>query len=154
MSSQKYIIGFLILVVLFGGVYIFGSFSKNPINTAGVITNPGETAQEITGTTDNVIEITSSGFTPKTLTISKGETVTWINKDTEEHWPASANHPTHTVYPGSNIEKCGTIEQAGIFDACRGVPPGESWSFTFNEAGTWGYHDHLQSSLTGKIIVK
>ena len=143
----KITIAVLILVAVFGAVYLFSSFAENPLNTAGVINNPENTG--------NVIEITSSGFTPSTLTISKGDTVTWINKDTEEHWPASALHPTHTVYPGSDIKKCGTAEQGNIFDACDpGLAPGESFSFTFNEVGTWSYHDHLIGGLFGKIIVE
>lgn len=93
------------------------------------------------------VEITSSGFSPKTLEINTGDTVTWTNMDSRSHWPASAVHPTHTIYP----EPGGCI--GSIFDACRGLSNGESYSFTFDEEGTWGYHDHLRSSLTGTIIV-
>jgi|SRR3989344_4085445 len=96
----------------------------------------------------NTIEITSSGFNPKELTIKQGDTVTWINKDTIGHWPASAVHPTHTVYPESG----GCI--GSKFDACKGLVQGESWIFTFNEKGSWNYHDHLVTGLFGKIIVE
>lgn len=67
-------------------------------------------------------------------------------------WTASAVHPTHTIYPGSGISKCGTVE--GIFDSCEEVGVNEEWSFTFDELGTWIYHNHLQSSHFGRIIVK
>jgi len=145
-------ISVLVLIAIVGIVFLIYNFSQQPLNTAGVINNPEENSQ---GTAGNVIEITSSGFTPSELTISRGETVTWVNKDTEEHWPASAQHPTHTVYPGSGIEKCGTAEQESIFDACHGLSPGESWSFTFNEVGTWNYHEHLDISFGfGKVIVQ
>ena len=145
-------ISVLVLIAIVGIVFLIYNFSQQPLNTAGVINNPEENSQ---GTAGNVIEITSSGFTPSELTISRGETVTWVNKDTEEHWPASAQHPTHTIYPGSNIEKCGTAEQESIFDACHGLSPGESWSFTFNEVGTWNYHEHLDISFGfGKVIVQ
>jgi len=155
MAGGKLTIAILLLVAVVGGIFLFSVFQKNPIKTAGVVNNPEDNSQQTAGTiTSNVIEITSSGFTPSELTISKGETVTWINKDTEEHLPASAIHPTHTVYPGSGIEKCGTSEEKMIFDACRGLAPGESWSFTFNEIGTWGYHDHLNVDFKGKIIVE
>lgn len=68
--------------------------------------------------------------------------------------PASAMRPTHKVYPGSDIEKCGTAEESKIFDACRAIPAGGSWFFTFNEAGSWDYHDHLDAKNFGKIIVE
>ncbi len=106
-----------------------------------------------TDTTANIIEMSSSGFSPNTLTISAGEIVTFTNVGTSNIWPASAVHPTHKVYPGSDIDKCGTSEEANIFDACRGINPGESYSFTFNQVGTWRYHDHLKVGSTGTIIV-
>ena len=110
---------------------------------------------EIDGiTAPNTIEITSSGFNPPELTINAGETVTFINKDTEPHWPASAMHPTHKVYPGSDIAKCGTSEASNIFDACKDLGPEETYSFTFNEVGEWNYHDHKNPSLFGKVIVQ
>lgn len=145
-------IGLLLVIIVVGGVYIFSSFLENPINTASVIDNPEES--QLAGETENVVEITSSGYSPKELTIQRGETITWVNMDPEEHWPASAMHPTHTVYPGSDIKKCGTQEGGNIFDACRGIPQGESYSFTFNEVGSWGYHDHIVNGMFGKIIVE
>lgn len=102
----------------------------------------------------NVIEITSSGFNPSKITIDKDDSVTFINKGNSKAWPASALHPTHKVYPGSDIEKCDTAEESNIFDACRGLENGESYSFTFNERGIWNYHDHLKSSNFGSIVVR
>ncbi|PIR82653.1 hypothetical protein COU20_01260 [Candidatus Kaiserbacteria bacterium CG10_big_fil_rev_8_21_14_0_10_59_10] len=100
-----------------------------------------------------LVTYTASGYSPREVTIRRGQTVRWVNNSNEETWPASAMHPTHTVYPGSDIQKCGTGEQGGIFDACRGLSPGEFWEFTFDEVGSWGYHDHLHASHTGRIIV-
>ena len=101
----------------------------------------------------NVVEITSAGFNPSMLEIKQGDRVTFVNKDSGKHWPASAMHPTHTVYPGSDIKKCGTDEDNMIFDSCKGLKQNEAWSFVFNEKGSWGYHDHLSAKLFGKIVV-
>lgn len=100
------------------------------------------------------VTITSAGFEPNEVTIPVGGTVTWSNTDSVGHWPASAMHPTHTAYPGSGIEKCGTEEQAGIFDVCKDLAQGESWSFTFTEQGSWNYHDHTVLGKYGKVIVQ
>ncbi len=94
------------------------------------------------------VEITSAGFNPKELTVNAGDTVTFVNKDSSPHRPASAVHPTHSVYPESG----GCI--GSKFDACKNLGQGESWSFTFNQKGTWKYHDHLNPGFTGTIIVK
>lgn len=100
------------------------------------------------------INMTESGFTPGEITIKAGDTVIFRNQGNRLHWPASAIHPTHELYPGSSISKCGTSEADSIFDACRGLQLGQSFSFTFNIKGTWLYHDHLNSSLKGTIIVQ
>lgn len=98
------------------------------------------------------ITYTDSGFSPSTLNISAGTTVKFVNNSSLSVWPASAMHPTHKEYPGSDIVKCVTGEI--IFDACRGIAPGESWSFTFDIKGAWKYHDHLKASNFGTITVK
>ena len=156
------IIGILVVLALIILFFTFG-FTGNQNNVQEKQESPSvtipivgsgeveETIPEISSTHD--IEITSSGFSPKTLEINAGDTVTWTNKDSRNHWPASASHPTHTIYPGSSISKCGTSAESETFDACNGLSAGESYSFTFNEKGTWKYHDHLSISRTGTIIV-
>jgi len=99
------------------------------------------------------VTITENGYEPKTVTVLKGGTVTWTNNTDLPNWPATAMHPTHEKYPGSSITKCGTAEQGTIFDACRGLKKGESFSFTFNNVGEWGYHDHVNAKMFGKVIV-
>lgn len=103
------------------------------------------------GSTEHTVEITDSGFVPSEITIAKGDTVTFVNMGGSS-WPASNIHPTHTIYPGSDISKCGT--GAAIFDACRGLAEGESFSFKFDEVGEWKYHDHLRASLRGTVTVQ
>lgn len=102
----------------------------------------------------HTVEITPTGFAPAIITIKKGDSVTWINKRDTASWPASAQHPSHTVYPGSGITKCGTLDENKIFDACREVQKGQSYTFQFNNVGSWNYHDHLVTSFDGRIIVE
>ncbi len=83
----------------------------------------------------NEIQIVPSGFLPANITIKLGDTVTFVNKDTKNHQPASAPHPAHTDYPE--------------FDPKNPIEPGQSWSFTFNKAGTWKFHDHLNAPTFG-----
>ena len=78
-------------------------------------------------------------FSPSEVKIQKGGKVTWTNKSSRQVWPASAVHPTHSVYPG--------------FDALRGLSAGESYSFVFDKTGEWAYHDHLNPSMRGKVKV-
>jgi plastocyanin len=102
----------------------------------------------------HVIHLSDAAIEPATLMIKPGETVIFENTGTKGHWPASNIHPTHGGYPGSHIDKCGTIEAKKIFDACRALRPQETYSFTFDQPGRWKFHDHEQPELGGTIIVE
>ena len=126
-------------------------------NSQEIVTVPSTTEATSTSSAPQgatvTITNTDAGFSPSPVTISVGDTVEFKNASSADFWPASAAHPTHTVYPGSDIKKCGTAEQSGIFDACRGLATSESFTFTFNEVGIWRYHDHLQATVNGTITV-
>lgn len=153
------IVAIIVAIVVIGGFAYFmirdnssGSTSNTQTNNYGI--NPSESDVNDANNAGNIVEITSSGFSPDTIFISAGDAVTFINKDRNEHWPASAIHPTHTAYPGSSAEKCGTEDEASTFDACRGLTEGQSYTFIFNEVGEWSYHDHLNPDWTGKVVVE
>lgn len=85
------------------------------------------------------VEMKAGSFSPAELRIGKGTKVIFKNVDAAPHWPASGPHPQHTNYPE--------------FDPKAEVAAGASWSFTFDKVGTWPFHDHLNSSVRGKITV-
>jgi plastocyanin len=88
----------------------------------------------------NEVKLTDSGWEPSTLTVDKGTTVKFVNDSSDDFWPASNDHPTHLLYPG--------------FDAKRPFVKGQSYEFTFDKVGSWGYHNHLNPSVEGTIVVK
>ena len=96
----------------------------------------------------NIVEITASGFNPETLQVEQGSAVTFVNKDTTQHWPASAKHPLHSAYP----DRGGCI--GSKFDSCEPLDPNQNFTFTFNHKGTWEYHDHWKPGLTGTVVVE
>lgn len=104
--------------------------------------------------TSATITYTDDGYVPEDVTIAQGGTVTFVNESSRDMWPASNQHPTHTIYPGSSIQKCNTEEAEGIFDACDGLSEGATYSFTFDEVGDWKYHDHLRPREGGTISVQ
>jgi plastocyanin len=85
------------------------------------------------------VTYTSSGFSPSPVTIKKGGTVTFVNNSSSSFWPASGPHPSHTGYVG--------------FDPKKAIAAGQSWSFTFDKVGTWPYHDHLNPTKFGQVVV-
>jgi len=162
MVNGRVIAAITLSVLILAGVYFlvgFGSLqqSGNTIKVVGTGSSVEQNAK--------IIEITSEGFSPSPLNILAGDTVTFVNKDTKAHWPASASHPTHTVYPGANYDAAGSyqgslacasegVAKEGAFDPCKPLEPGESWSFTFFEKGSWNYHDHINLGLYGKVVVE
>jgi plastocyanin len=114
-------------------------------------------------TTETQIMITDSGFEPRTVTINAGDTLTFVNENSVARWPASNRHPTHTNYPadyagGSYGSSRGCNGEGdtkdGAFDACKRLSAGEQFAFTFNEVGTWQYHDHNNPATGGTVIVE
>lgn len=89
-----------------------------------------------------VFEIAYNGtaFSPPQLTIKNGDVVIFKNESDKSFWPASGPHPVHTNYPE--------------FDAKKSIGPGQKYEFKFTKTGEWPFHDHLNPSATGKIIVK
>lgn len=98
-----------------------------------------------TGTSGATVTITSAGVSPSSVTVAGGQSVTFINNDSRSHEIASNPHPQH----GS----CPSIE-AGLAT----LAPGQTrTTHAFANAGTCGYHDHLNDSnraLQGTITIQ
>lgn len=172
--KQNIMIGILAIVVVAavaGFFMVSGGFIKTGTQSTQTQAAPSESAAapaEETGSTTpsteigvsatasasvtKTIDMTDTGFAPATISIKKGDSITFVNAGSDQHWPASAVHPTHTVYPGSGLDKCGT--GAVIFDSCRGLAAGESFAFKFDSPGLWKFHDHLNAAFTGSITVE
>lgn len=126
-------------------------------------TTPGTNAESGTGEGDVNIDISvgeapmtasvaysESGFTPGEVRVKVGGTVTWVDQETGDMWVASDVHPTHSEYAGTSLrEHCDDATDVS-FDQCE---RGGTYSFTFDKVGTWEYHNHADSSHTGRVIV-
>lgn len=119
-----------------------------------VITPKDDEETGMTGEKIWTVKMQASKFEPSSLIIKQGDDVLFINDSDTDQWPASNIHPIHSDYPGSGIEKCNTADAGKIFDACKVLKKGESFTFTFNEKGTWKYHNHVNPSFTGTIVVE
>ncbi len=86
------------------------------------------------------ISLTKDGFSPSNITINQGDMVVFTTRLTKPFWPASDIHPTHTLYPE--------------FDPKRPIDSDKSWSFKFDKAGNWKFHDHLDPYYQGIVKVR
>ena len=85
-------------------------------------------------TTTTTITLTSTGASPRDITVSVGSRVTFINNDSQPHDMDSNPHPEHTDCPALNI--------GFIAAGAQGI------SQNLNTARTCGFHDHNQPSNT------
>ena len=101
------------------------------------------------------ITYTDSGFSPKSVSVPSGTTITFINKSKERMWVASDPHPAHSGYDSSTrTQHCdGAYVGAKPFDECSGAGKDGSFSFTFAKTGSWGYHNHAHDEMSGTIVV-
>ena len=143
---------FPLLIILVSLVLVIGCTSASSPTQPQQVVEIADNS--VTAPASLTVEITPQGFNPKMLTIKQGETVTFVNKDTNLHWPASAVHPTHAVYDGTSLSEHCPNPESTSFDACHGLEPGETFSFRFDKVGSWNYHDHFNPASTGTINVK
>lgn len=138
-----------VIVIVLGGVagwYFFrsgGKLSGMQIGTEQVSPAPTGFIDEdvsIEGVMGTATVIyTDSGYTPNMITVKKGTTVTFKNNSTGEMWTASGVHPTHQLLPG--------------FDEMKSVANGGTYEYTFTKVGKWQYHNHVNASDQGYVIV-
>lgn len=97
------------------------------------------------GPSGATITIGSNGaVSPARVTISVGQSVTFINNDTRVRDMASNPHPAHTDCPA--------------MDAAGSLSPGQTkLTNAFTTARTCGFHDHndpANAALAGSIVIQ
>ncbi len=98
--------------------------------TAGTpVATPGASADSAGSM---AVDIVDFAF-PETLEIAVGTTVTWTNQDSDRH--------TVTSNPNGDAFQSGTLNE------------GETFSYTFDEAGTFDYYCEFHAKMKGSVVV-
>lgn len=84
-------------------------------------------------------------FVPDVVTVSKGDTVKWINDDAKKQF--------HTVTSGKVNGASGRPDK--LFDS-KMLAPGKTFQRVFSDAGEFDYYcvPHVPMKMFGKVIVK
>jgi plastocyanin len=133
---------FLLSLVLLGVLSACGGGSTTPGGGGtAVVVRDGGTG----GANGATVTITANGVSPVTVTVAVGQTVTFINNDNRSHEMASNPHPQHGSCPSM---------EAGLGTIAAGQT---KVTHNFANAGTCGYHDHLDDTntrLQGSIVIQ
>ena len=79
----------------------------------------------------NQVAIDGFAFSPATLTVSAGTSVTWTNRDEEPHTVAASDGSFHSP----------------------GMGTGATFTHTFSTAGTFDYVCSIHPSMHGTVVV-
>jgi len=120
---KKTIIIIIILLIIVLGIYYFASKNKGGSNNQNITQN---LPSEVN------VSISNFSFSPAVLTIKKGAKMIWTNNDTV----------AHTV----------TSDSDGLLNSPT-LNPGDSFSYTFMNAGTTAYHCNIHKTMKGTIVV-
>lgn len=128
----------LLSILIVGGLLAVVSCGSSSATTPATTPTTGTQVQPPPGGTTGpdfkpaTVTIKDFAFSPETLTVSIGTTVTWTNEDSVSHIVGS-----RTMVFTSDL-----------------LAHGKSYSFTFNDAGTFEYYCTIHPTMVGHIIVK
>ncbi len=111
-------------LMILAGVVLLLFISKSVIKKAEPNAHP--TASQ-SSQTQAVVSLTKTGFTPSTIRIKAGTTVTWTNADSTPHQVAADPYPQDDSIPD--------------FDSTITLAQHDTVSFHFTTSGTYNFHD-------------
>jgi plastocyanin len=130
MKRPGLIIGIIVVIVAVGGV-IFAMNHKP--DTATMNMNAKNNPSSSPAQSTDKVTISNFAFSPANITVKKGTTVTWTNQDSVGHTVTETDSQTGPA--SSTLSK------------------GQSYSFTFNAAGTFKYDCSIHPYMTGIVTV-
>ena len=134
----------VVAVIAWGIIYAINMNNKPykaPVASTSPSSSASSSASPVSSTSDaSTITFSDSGFSPSTITVKSGSTVTVKNSSASTSLDFDSDpHPVHTDNPELNIGS---------------IAPGSSKSFTVTKTGSWGYHNHLNPSQRGTLVVQ
>lgn len=152
MMNKKLLVpvGIALVIVIGVSVWAVGTqsntndtVSRSSSDTASEVSTESASVEDEAGATSNaeavVIRYTNNGFDQPSYTVKKGQPVRVVNESSRTLEFSSDSHPTHQLNDELNL---------------RPLKPGEEESFTPQETGSWGIHDHLKAGETTTLVVE
>lgn len=141
-AKSLFLVAIIVLLVVPIAVAAGLAFSSNKQQQAEetrILEKPTRLETKPTSESAAEVKITDQGFEPAMLSVSPGAVVTWTNNSDSMHQVASNPHSAHNGLPGL---------MSPILNS------DQTYEFTFNERGSFGYHDELNPTLNATIEVQ
>lgn len=136
---MKKVLILLVVIAVLGGAWLVMK-DKSATDSEREINISEEQAADVNQQeADHTITYDGNAFSPTSLTVKKGDTIEIINNSGNDLDFASDPHPVHT---GNSELNSGAIAPDG------------SVTITVTKTGSYGYHNHLNDSHRGRIIVE
>lgn len=101
---------------------------------------PATTGADTTGTSttatsppEGTVAIVDFEFSPRHLTVARGEAVTWVNQDPDDHWIVSTQ---------PDVLDSGQMSQA------------QTYTKTFSQAGDYTYYCNIHNYMKASVTVR
>jgi plastocyanin len=140
----KAIVAIVIVAALAGGAYAITQ-NNDDTNKQATSSNTGRQSNTMTAEDQqnsqetnnpevtNKVEISNFAYSPQNITVKKGTTVTWTNRDSAAHDVVEKDDKEG---PKSKL-----------------LQTGETYSYTYNTVGTFEYFCTVHPSMTGTVTV-
>jgi amicyanin len=145
MRSKGLIIGLVVLVAVAAIVAaIVGNNNKNngssnpygsSTSTSSNNSSSNNSSSSNTPAETNTVKISDMSFSPASIKVKVGQTVTWTNEDSIAHTVTADTASSDA--PASDL-----------------LSHGQTYSFTFNKAGTYAYHCQVHPNMKATVIVE
>jgi len=99
------------------------------------------------------ISIKGFAFNPATISVPKGTTITWTNEDTVAHTVTTGTPPPSASPTASGASPAALSSGDGRINSGR-VENLKTFSFTFNEAGTFTYFCAVHPRMVATVTVQ
>jgi plastocyanin len=109
----------------------------NTTGTSATSAGAGTSVSIVSGSSS----LTDTAYQPNPIQVSVGNTVTWTNNDSQPH----------TVTSGSNGQPDNKFNSSPNFNPL--LNPGQTFSFTFTQAGDYPYFCMLHPNMVGTVSV-
>jgi plastocyanin len=122
-----------------------GNATNATMTGAGNATNATGSGAGNTGNSVSIVSgsssLTTDAYQPNPIQVSVGTTVTWTNNDAQPH----------TVTSGSNGQPDNKFNSSPNFTPL--LNPGQTFSFTFTQAGDYPYFCMVHPNMVGTVSV-